>query len=243
MKRMMGTVLIAGFLVVTADLEAAQRRFDRVKSMDGPKPEVALTNGLQLVAASDFGSPPPAPAENPVFQAPANDTVSQPPVNDAAQGAPANDTVLGAPASGPVLVRPPGDAVSVPPAPLPPVGLPGSPSALPLPEATPGFVAAGSPPMQLAPAPPLFRKVKYIDRRHIAPGAVHMYVAVRDPRERHERGLSGPPKCVLVEICVPPYGMPKITSRHDGTRVRYDYGQYAVNITSRHGVVVVNYDR
>ena len=70
MKRMMGTVLIAGFLVVTADLEAAQRRFDRVKSMDGPKPEVALTNGLQLVAASDFGSPPPAPAENPVFQAP-----------------------------------------------------------------------------------------------------------------------------------------------------------------------------
>jgi len=225
MKRMMGTVLIAGFLVVTADLEAAQRRYDRVKSMDGPKPEVALTNRPLLVAASDFGSPPPAPAENPVFQAPAN---------DAEHGAPAN---------GPVLVPSPGDAVSVPPAPLPPVGLPGSPSALPLPEAAPGFVAAGSPPIQWAPAPALFGKVKYIDRRHIAPGAVPMYVAVRDPRERHERGLSGPPKCVLVEICVPPYGMPKITSRHDGTRVRYDYGQYAVNITSRHGVVVVNYDR
>ncbi len=216
MKRIMGTVLIAGFLVVTADLKAAERRFDRVKSMDGPQPEVVLTTGPQLFAVSDFGSPPPAPSENPVFQAPAN---------------------------GPVLGPPTGDAASVPPAPLPPVALPGSPSALPPPEAASGFVAAGGPPLQLAPAPALFRKVKYKDRRHIAPGAVPMYVAVRDPCERHERGLCGPPKCVLVEICVPPYGMPKITSRHDGTRVRYDYGEYAVNITSKHGVVVVNYDR
>ena len=73
MKRMMGTVLIAGFLVVTADLKAAEKRFDRVKSMDGPKPEVALTNGPQLLAVNDFGSPPPAPAKDGVFQAPAND--------------------------------------------------------------------------------------------------------------------------------------------------------------------------
>jgi hypothetical protein len=47
----------------------------------------------------------------------------------------------------------------------------------------------------------------------------------------------------MVEICVPPCGTPKITSKHDGAKVRYDYGKYAVNITSRHGVVVVNYDR
>jgi hypothetical protein len=211
MKRMMGTVLMTGFLVVTADLKAAERRFERVRSMEGPKPEVALTTGPQLLAVNDSGSPPPAPA------------------NDLAPEA-------------------------VPPAPLPPVGLPGSPSALPLPEAAPpgptllgpaapGFVAAGSPPLQLAPAPVLFPRVKYRDRRHIAPCAVPMYVAVRDPCERHDRGLCGPPKCVLVEICVPPNGMPKITCRHDGTRVRYDYGQYAVNITSKHGVVVVNYDR
>ena len=158
MKRMMGTVLIAGFLVVTADLEAAQKRFDRVKSMDGPKPEVALANGLQLAAASDFGSPPPAPAENPVFQAPANDTVTQAPANDTVLGAPANGPVLQAPPNAPVLLPSPGDAVSVPPAPLPPVGLPGPPSALPPPEAAPGFAAAGSPPMQLAPRPPCLGK-------------------------------------------------------------------------------------
>jgi hypothetical protein len=204
MKRMMGTVLLVGFLVVTADLKAAERRFDRVNSTEGPQPEVALT-GPQLFAVGDLGSPPPAPANGPVLQVPAND--------------------------------------GVPPAPLPPVTSPAPPSALPLPEAAPGFVAAGGPPVILAPAPPLFRKVKYRDRRHIAPGAVPMYVAVRDPCERPDRCACGPPKCVLVEICVPPCGMPKITSRHDGTRVRYDYGQYAVNITSKHGVVVVNYDR
>ena len=97
--------------------------------------------------------------------------------------------------------------------------------------------------MVLGPAPALFRKVKYIDRRHIAPGAVPIYVAVRDPCERRDRCSYGPTKCVLVEICVPPCGAPKITCRHDGTKVRYDYGRYAVNITSKHGVVVVNYDR
>jgi hypothetical protein len=223
MKRIIGTVLLTGFLVVTADLKAAERRFESVKSMEGPQPEVALTTGPQLFAVGDLGSPPPAPADNPVLQAPANGPVLQAPALDPVRQAPPND--------------------GVPPAPLPPVTSPAPPSALPLPEAAPGFVAAGGPPMQLAPAPPLFRKVKYRDRRHIAPGAVPMYVAVRDPCDRRDRCACGPPKCVLVEICVPPCGMPKITSRHDGTRVRYDYGQYAVNITSKHGVVVVNYDR
>ncbi len=224
MKRMMGTVLIAGFLVVTADLKAAERRFDRVKSMDGPQPEIALTDGPQLLAVNDFGSPPPAPAFDPALQAP---------VLGPALGAPANENG------------------AVPPAPLPPVTGPAPPSVMPLPEAAPpvravpevpGFVAAGGPPLQLGPAPVLFANVKYRDRRHIAPCAVPMYVAVRDPCERRDGRSCGPPKCVLVEIYVPP-GMPKITSRHDGTRVRYDYGKYAVNITSRHGVVVVNYDR
>lgn len=208
MKHMMGTVLIAGSLVVTADLDAAQRRFDRVKSMDGPKAQIVLTTGPELIAVVDSGSPPPAPVLDQVQQAPAYD--------------------------------------AVPPAPLPPVMNSAPPSALPLPEAAPpgipGTVAAGAPPVILAPAPVLFPKVKYIDRRHIAPCAVPMYVAVRDPCERHDRCSCGPPKCVLVQICVPP-GTPKITSRRDGSKVRYDYGRYAVNITSKHGVVVVNYDR
>jgi hypothetical protein len=215
MKHTMGSVLIAGFLVATADLKAAERRFDRVKSPEGPKAKVVLATGPELFAVGNFGSPPPAPANDPVLQAPTNDSVFQAPGND---------------------------AVIIPPAPLPPVAAPGTPSLVPLPEPAPGSVAAGGPPLQLAPAPALFPHVKYRDRRHIAPCAVPMYVAVRDPCERRDRCSCGPPKLVLVEICVPP-GMPKITCRHDGTRVRYDYGQYAVNVTSRHGVVVVNYDR
>ena len=220
MKHMLETVLIGGFLVVTADLKAAERRFDRVKSPDGPKANVVATTGPELFAVGDLGSPPPAPANDPVLAAPVTDSVFQAPLTD-----------------------------GVPPAPLPPVG---SPSVVPLPEAAPpgmalpgapGAWAAGSPPMQLAPASALFPCVKYRDRRHIAPCAVPMYVAVRDPCERHDRCLCGPPKCVLVEICVPPCGAPKITCHRDGTKVRYDYGRYAVNITSRHGVVVVNYDR
>jgi hypothetical protein len=129
---------------------------------------------------------------------------------------------------------PPAPGIAVPPAPMAPVGelIPG-----------PGPAAVGGPPLALAPAPMLYPCVKYRDRHRIAPGAVPMCVAVRDPCAGKDRcGCNGPPKCVLVEICVPPCGCPKITCRHDGTRVRYDYGKYAVNITSRHGVVVVNYD-
>jgi len=199
MKQMMGMVIIAGFLVVTADLEAVERRLDRVRTKDGPTPKIVLTTGPQLLAVADDGTPPPAPA---------------PALN------------------------------AVPPGPMEPVASPAPPTAVPLTEAAPpGQMAAGGPPLPLAPAPALFPCVKYRDRHHIAPCAVPMYVAVRDPCDRHDRCSCGPPKCVLVEICVPPCGSPRITCKHDGARVRYVYGRYAVNITSRHGVVVVNYDR
>lgn len=169
MKRMMGTVLIAGFLVVAADLEAAERRFVRVKSMDGPKAKIALTTGPLLLAANDSGSPPPAPANNPVPQAPANDTkVPQAPANDAVTEASADDADLGAPANpapqapagvpmpqapvnDAVPQAPASDAVFLPPAPLPPVASPGSPSVVPLPEAGPPGPALSGP-TQFSPA-------------------------------------------------------------------------------------------
>jgi hypothetical protein len=48
---------------------------------------------------------------------------------------------------------------------------------------------------------------------------------------------------VNVSICVPPCGCPpKITCRKDGAYVKYDYGKYRVEITSKKGVVVVDYD-
>jgi hypothetical protein len=151
-----------------------------------------------------------------------------------------------------------GDFANPPPAPaLDGAALPGvaPPTGLPLPEAAgpvpvgpaPSVYAApgvvGGPLTPSAPAVALYANVKYRDRRYIAPCAVPICVAVRDPCERHDRCACGPPKCVMVEICVPPCGNPKITSKRDGSKVRYDYGKYAVNITSRHGVVVVNYDR
>jgi hypothetical protein len=137
---------------------------------------------------------------------------------------------IGDPYEGPA----PAPGILVPPAPAAPGGQP---------IAVPAPAVVGGPPLALAPAPMLYPCVKYKDRHHIAPCAVPMCVAVRDPcTPRDHCGCNGPPKCVLVEICVPPCGCPKITCRHDGTKVRYDYGNYAVNITSRHGVIVVHYD-
>jgi hypothetical protein len=129
----------------------------------------------------------------------------------------------------------PGIEGAVPPGPIPL-------SVQPVPEMGPA--AAGGPPIAMAPGLALYPRVKYHDKRHIAPCAVPMIVAVRDPcANRDPCSACGPPKCVLVEICVPPCGCPKICTKHDGAKVRYDYGKYAVNITSRHGIIVVDYDR
>ncbi len=129
----------------------------------------------------------------------------------------------------------PGIEGAVPPGPML------APSVGPVPGTGPA--AAGGPPIAMAPGLALYPRVKYHDKRHIAPCAVPMIVAVRDPcASRDPCSACGPPKCVLVEICVPPCGCPKICTKHDGAKVRYDYGRYAVNITSKHGLIVVNYD-
>ncbi|HXY36599.1 MAG TPA: hypothetical protein VEI07_20355 [Planctomycetaceae bacterium] len=135
----------------------------------------------------------------------------------------------------------PGIEGAVPPGPMPAPSQPLPPSVQPVPATGPA--AAGGPPVVMAPGVALYPRVRYHDKRHIAPCAVPMVVAARDPCAGKDPCSScGPPKCVLVEICVPPCGCPKICVKHDGAKVRYDYGKYAVNITSRHGVVVVHYD-
>jgi hypothetical protein len=129
----------------------------------------------------------------------------------------------------------PGIEGVVPPGPTPPL-------MMPVPDGGPA--AAGGPPIAMAPGLALYPRVRYHDKRHIAPCAVPMVVAVRDPcAKRDPCATCGPPPCVLVEICVPPCGCPKVCTKHDGAKVRYDYGKYAVNITSRHGIIVVDYDR
>jgi hypothetical protein len=128
----------------------------------------------------------------------------------------------------------PGIGGAVPPGPTPLL-------MTPVPESGPA--AAGGPPMAMGPGLALYPRVKYHDKRHIAPCAVPMVVAVRDPcAKRDPCATCGPPPCVLVEICVPPCGSPKVCTKHDGVKVRYDYGRYAVNITSKHGIIWVDYD-
>jgi hypothetical protein len=127
-----------------------------------------------------------------------------------------------------------------PPAPGAEVGtvLP-PPPGQPVPQTLPA--APGGQPLPMAAALPLFPCVKYRDERNIAPCAVPMCVAVRDPCDDH-CSCGAPPRCVMVQICVPTCGCAKISCKHDGEKVRYDYGKYRVDITSKRGVVVVDYD-
>ena len=80
----------------------------------------------------------------------------------------------------------------------------------------------------------MYHNVKVKDRRNIAPCAVPTIVQVPDP--------CNPGCCVGVEICVPPCDKPCIKTSKCGTKVKYDYGKYAVEITSARGKVTVDYD-
>jgi len=92
-----------------------------------------------------------------------------------------------------------------------------------------------SPAIQLHPA-------RYRDLRNIHPCAVKTIIQVKDPCYRY-RPLRdcGPPPMVFIEVCLPP-GCPRITGTRDMGHVKYSYGKYQVEITSRMGRVVVDYD-
>lgn len=98
----------------------------------------------------------------------------------------------------------------------------------PVPEAAP-MVVSGP-----ATAVPLYCNVKYKDERNIAPCAVPTIVMVPDP--------CNDCACVAVQICVPPCETACVKVKKCGHKVKYDYGKYAVEITSARGRVVVDYD-
>ncbi len=81
---------------------------------------------------------------------------------------------------------------------------------------------------------PLYTNVKVLDRRNIHPCAVRKIVQVNDPCD----------KCckVFVEICVPPCATETVRCYRNGNRLRFCYGQYSVDVTSRRHDVVVNYN-
>jgi len=81
---------------------------------------------------------------------------------------------------------------------------------------------------------PLYRRVKVVQARNIAPCAVSKIVSVPDP--------CNPCGVVFIEICVPPCACETIECHPHKNRTVFNYGKYAVKVTERHGCLVVNYD-
>lgn len=85
----------------------------------------------------------------------------------------------------------------------------------------------------------LYHRVRYVQTRNMHPCANPMVVAVQNPDRRDAHCCP----CVYVEICVPPCDPTCIKCNRSGNRVSYEFGNhYAVNLISRNGVVIVNYD-
>jgi hypothetical protein len=121
-----------------------------------------------------------------------------------------------------------------------------APATAPAPNGVAPAATAGAEPVPAAScSAPLFNCVRVKDVCNIAPCAVPMVVMVKDPCWRCDpcNPCAAPP-CVAVQVCVPPCSEcpPRICCRGDGEYVSYDYGKYRVEITSRRGVVTVDYD-
>ena len=80
------------------------------------------------------------------------------------------------------------------------------------------------------------------DACKIAPGAIPVVVAVRDPH----LGRFGSCDCVeqlaYVEILAPPCPVQSLRVSPCKTRIRIDYGRYEVTIVSRNGTIDIDYD-
>ena len=121
-----------------------------------------------------------------------------------------------------------------------------APTPMPAPVADAAPAPGRTPVVTSGEAVTLFQCVRYKDERNIAPCAVPQIVFVKDPCFVCDPcNPCATPACVAVQICVPPCSPcpPKVTCKRGGEYVKYAYGKYAVEITSRKGVVKVDYDR
>lgn len=114
----------------------------------------------------------------------------------------------------------------------------------PVPE-TPGVPISGMSTSQVyelhaAPAIPLFTKVKYEDLDDMAPCAQPKIVLVRNPCTDPCRGC--PADLVAIQICVPTSCCELVSCRRNGDRIRYDYGEYQVDIKIKKGYIEVEYE-
>ncbi|MCH2212683.1 MAG: hypothetical protein MK110_15375 [Fuerstiella sp.] len=90
----------------------------------------------------------------------------------------------------------------------------------------------------------LFQCVKYKDHDEIAPCAVPKIIQVPDPcacKDACDCCQCCEPKCVSIRICVPPCGCEQVKVSKNGTRIKYDYGEYEVDVRVKDGYIEVDY--
>ena len=124
--------------------------------------------------------------------------------------------------------------------------VPNYPGAQPFPPVAPAPATIGQYPIDQCPIGqfvhcqvPLATCVRIRNARRIAPNAVPMIIAVRDPNmcvhDVEER-------VVFVEVCVPPCPLLDLRVSNCHTRVTLDYGHHSVDIRSVRGMIVVDYN-
>ena len=135
-----------------------------------------------------------------------------------------------APAAEPVFLQSPGYSPEPTPAqPLPPAPAVDAPmTPVPMTHSS-SYPVVGTPVMGVA----LYDNVKVKDPDHIHPCAVPQILPAPDPCD--------PCKCVYVKVCAPEC-VPTISKDRHGRRTTYDYGDYRIQISSRRGKVIVDYD-
>jgi hypothetical protein len=89
---------------------------------------------------------------------------------------------------------------------------------------------------------PLYPRVRVKDCDDIAPGAVPVVIAIRDPNICRKACRCCPPACVFVQVYAPSCPPRKVDVSDHGNEIDLDYGDYEIEIKSRGGVVTVDYD-
>ena len=99
-------------------------------------------------------------------------------------------------------------------------------------------------PVLEAPAVELFKRVKYVGLRKKAPNAVSKLIVIKNPLRGHKKRIDCcQDECVAIEICVPPCKCEIVREKKNGNKIRYNYGEFGVEVRIKKDHVVVAYHR
>lgn len=89
----------------------------------------------------------------------------------------------------------------------------------------------------------LFNCVKYKDLDEMAPCAKPRIIQVPDPCPSQccDPCACCQPRCVYIQICVPPCGCEEVKTNKSGDRIKYDFGEYSVDVRIKKGYIEVDY--